>query len=190
MNYKTNIAYDFDGVLCNSTPAFHLFWKEKYGWDIWDCGQPSFNLPLPADYDMKNIHSDIKEALNKFQHYCLPYSFAMEMMREFAREYNEQPIIITARPQGNTGVTDEWLKHWLGIPFTLVHCEGHGSKAEVVAEYGIKYYVEDRFRTVNQLTSCEKVFMPDRPWNTGRTPQDFVLRVNNLVDVWDYIMND
>jgi hypothetical protein len=116
----------------------------------------------------------------------------MEIVREFANRWNETPIIITARRQENTKVTDEWLKAYLGIPFTLVCIGGDTGegKPEVVAGYGIKYFVEDRFKTCNNIKSCDTVFMPDRAWNGDRIPLDHVTRVNNLLDVWDEIAKD
>ena len=190
MEYLYNIGYDFDGVLCESMPAFHRHWKEKYGFDMFDLGHPTFEMPMPEDYDLKDIHEDIVEALNTYQLYLHPHSYAMEMVREFAKEFNETPIIITARSKKVTRSTNEWLKMCLGIPYTLVHVEGHGNKADVIASYKVKHYVEDRFRTCNQINSCEKVFMPDRAWNWDRTPQDHVVRVHDLVDVWDHIKTD
>lgn len=192
MKYKTKIAYDFDGVLCNSMPAFHQYWQEKYNYRMSDYKHNSFEMPMPKDYNMSNIYSDIVESINLYQTYLWPHTFAMEMMREFAREYNEQPIIITARSRKTTEVTDAWLRHYLGIPFTLVHVGGHSGKADIVGpEYGVQYYVEDRFRTVNQLAKTEvKTFMPERPWNYGRPLPDNVVIVNNLLDVWDWIQQN
>ena len=85
-------------------------------------------------------------------------------------------------------VTETWLKVWLGIPFTLVMAGGDtgANKIEIIEEWGIKYYVEDRFKTVGKLADViEGVFMPDRPWNTGRTHMGFdnIYRINNLIDV-------
>jgi uncharacterized HAD superfamily protein len=188
MDYLNTVGYDFDGVLCETMPAFHQYWYEKYGWRILDGETRTFDMPMPPDYDFKNIYSDIVEALNLYQPYLRPHAYAMEMVREMARQSNETPIIITARSLKNKEVTENWLKDYLGIPFTLVM--DTKSKAETIAEWRIKYFVEDRFKTVNTLNMCEKVFMPDRSWNSGRVPQDFVVRVNNLIEVWDEIMKD
>jgi hypothetical protein len=192
MNYTTTIAYDFDGVLCNTMPAFHQFWFEKYNWNIWEGEARTFLMPMPEDYDFKNINTDIQEALNMYQAYLHPHAYAMEMVREMARQFNEQPIIVTARAAVNKDATDAWLKFHLGIPYTL-YCIGGDTgegKPEVLAGMHIRYFVEDRFKTVNNIKSCETVFMPSRPWNTGRTPLDHVVRVNNLIEVWDYIMQE
>jgi beta-phosphoglucomutase-like phosphatase (HAD superfamily) len=183
------IAYDFDGVLCNTMPAFQQYWQEKYSFRISANAQTEFAMPMPEGYDERGIGNDIEEAINLYQGYLQPFSFAMEMVREFAREYNEQPIIITARRKVNIEATDTWLKHYLGIPFTLVAVTGHSKKAEIVGpEWGIAHYVEDRYRTVNELAATGvKVFMPERKWNMGRPLHDSVVVVNNLLDVWDYI---
>jgi uncharacterized HAD superfamily protein len=193
--YQNKIAYDFDGVLCDTMPAFIQYWQEKYSWTIWEHTTNTFNMPLPEDYDYSKIHGDIVEAVNLYQPYLQPYAFAMEMVREIAREYNEQPIIITARRPENVEVTRSWLKAYLGIPFTLISTgeKGKGSgenKPDVIAEHKIQYFVEDRFKTCNSIKSCDAIFMPDRPWNWDRTPLDHVIRVNNLLDVWDYIKRE
>jgi uncharacterized HAD superfamily protein len=192
MNYKTQIAYDFDGVLCDTMPAFHQFWREKYNHEIRDFTSSTFEMNLQDGYDLKDIYKDITDAINTYQPYLQPYAFALELVREFARQYNEQPIIITARRAESREVTSSWLKAYLGIPFTLMIVGEAGTasganKPEILAGLGVKYFVEDRFKTCNSIKSCERVFMPDRSWNWNRTPLDHVVRVNNLLDVWDYI---
>jgi len=176
-------------------PAFHQYWSEKYDWRIFDGDGRSFNMPMPPDYDMKNIHSDIVEAINLYQPYLKPHAFAMEMVREFANRWNETPLIITARRPENVEVTDSWLQHYLGIPYTLVTTGSEVSssgenKPDTIAKWGVRYFVEDRFKTCNNIKSCDQVFMPDRPWNTHRVPLDHVMRVNNLLGVWDEVTED
>jgi uncharacterized HAD superfamily protein len=192
--FKTKIAYDFDGVLCSTMPAFHQYWKEKYNWKIFDHekGNRSFEMPMPEDYNFKFISKDIEEAINKFQSFLYPHAYAMELVREMANNFNEQPIIITARNAANKDVTDAWLKRYLGIPYVLYLVGGDTgeNKPKLIEGLGVKYFVEDRFKTVNSIKSCRKVFMPDRPWNGNRKPNKHVLRVRNLIDVWGYVASE
>jgi uncharacterized HAD superfamily protein len=173
-------------------PACQQLWYEKYGFQMIDSRPRGFDMPMPGGYDSKKIHDDIVEAISTYQMYMRPYAFAMEMVREMARQFNEQPIIITARPAKLKDITETWLKEYLGIPYTLVTTgsEQAATKADAITDFRIKYFVDDRFRTVNALNMCEKAYMPDRIWNSGRTPQDFVVRVANLIEVWDDIMKE
>jgi uncharacterized HAD superfamily protein len=190
MQTKT-IGYDFDGVICETMPAFHQYWKEKYSWSIFDGDSRTFEMPMPKDYDYKNISDDIEEALNLYQSFLRPYGYALEMMREIANVLNQTPIIITARRIQNREVTDEWLSHYLGIPYTLVFAEGR-SKPSICEEWKVTSFVEDRFKTVGNLAHvCDHVYMPDRVWNSGREHRGFknIHRVNNLIDVYDLMFS-
>ena len=186
MNTKT-IAYDFDGVICSIMPAFHQYWKEKYDWTIFDGDTRTFNMPMPKDYDFKHISDDIAEAINLYQSFMRPCAYAVEMVREIANVMNQTPIIITARRYENKEVTEEWLRHYLGIPYSLTFAEGRG-KPDICKEWKITHFVEDRFRTVGNLAEvCDHVYMPDRVWNSRRKHLEFdnITRVNNLIDVYD-----
>ena len=127
MKSKT-IGYDFDGVICEVMPAFHQYWKEKYNWMMFDGNLRTFDMPMPEDYNVKHISDDIAEATNLYQAYMRPPAYAVEMIREIANVLNETPIIITARRKETSEVTDEWLKNYLSIPYTLVFAEGRSKK--------------------------------------------------------------
>lgn len=188
----TMIGYDFDGVLCDTMPAFLAYWKAKYDWVIADFDTRQFEMPFQPDYNFKDVYDDIAESINEYNAYCYPHAFAMELVREMANRSNEVPIIITARVEENRKVTEMWLQHWLGIPYELELTNGK-TKAELIAEHdGMLYYIEDRFQTVNEIAPvCEKVYMPTRVWNTGRPLQhDNIMPVANLIEVYNDIFGD
>ena len=179
-------------MICDIMPAFHQYWKEKYNWMIFDGEVLEFEMPMPEGYDIKHISDDVAEATNLYQAYMRPHAYAVEMIREIANVLNETPIIITARRKETSEVTDEWLKHYLGIPYTLVFTEGR-SKSSICEEWKITHFVEDRFKTVGNLAQvCSAVYMPDRARNSGREHKGFdnIHRVNNLIDVYDIMFKD
>ena len=181
------IGYDFDGVLCDTMPCFVRHWKDKYDFTVADVETRTFNLDFFPEYDFKNAHDDIAEAINTYNQYCYPHTFAMEIVREIANRLNQVPIIITSRPEVNKEITEAWLQHWLGIPYLLIMIDGK-SKADSIAEQeGMIYFVEDRYRTVHSISHLvEKVYMPIRVWNTGRELKaDNIIPVGSLVDVYE-----
>jgi uncharacterized HAD superfamily protein len=187
MKYLNTIAYDFDGVLCDTFPAFEQHWFTKYDWLIPQ--SDSWNMGMPEDYDIKLMHDDILEAHELYQAYLYPHAFSMESVRHMANELQESPIIITARKPESRGVTEAWLKHWLGIPFTLYLTAG-SRKDELIESLNIRYFVEDRFKVANEIALvCDTCFMPSRPWNVGRTPGKKVTRIRDLVNIIDTVLN-
>lgn len=186
---SSQIGYDIDGVLCDTMPAFIQYWKENYDWDIDDITSRVFEMPMPPDYNFKDIHFDIITAINTFQPYLYPHAYAMELVREIGNKLNQVPILITARHEDNEEVTRRWLNHWLSYPYDLVMAGGK-SKADIIAECeGMLYFVEDRYKAVHSIAPvCEKVYMPRRAWNEGRElTRENIVPVNNLIDVYNDI---
>jgi uncharacterized HAD superfamily protein len=177
-------------------PAFMLYWKENYDWVVEDYDEEGkclgWNMPMPPDYNFKDIHDDIAKAINTYQNYLYPHAFAMEMIRELARASNSPPVIITARREDNRDVTNEWLQYHLGIPFDL-RMVNNGPKMDVIAEcQGMQYFVEDRFKAAHDISHvCDKVYMPRQPWNQGREiTRENVIPVHNLVEVYNDILGN
>lgn len=187
MDYLNTIAYDFDGVLCDTFPAFEQHWFTKYNYLIPQSS--SWYMGMPEDYDEKNMHDDILEAHQQYQAHLYPHAFSMESVRHMANQLQESPIIITARKEDSKEVTEAWLKHWLGIPYTLYMTAG-SRKDDMVKSLKIRYFVEDRFKVANEIGEvCETCFMPKRPWNVGRQPTERVTRINDLVNIIDTVLN-
>lgn len=187
MKYLNTIAYDFDGVICDTMPAFEQHWFTKYDWlipqsDSWEIG-------MPEGYDYKHIVDDISEAHQLYQSYLYPHTFACESIRHIANQLQESPIIITARRREDREVTEAWLKHWLGIPYTMYVTSGK-RKDDIVKSMKIRYFVEDRFKVATEVGEvCDTCFMPNRPWNAGRSTTSRVTRINDLVNIIDTVLN-
>ena len=77
--------------------------------------------------------------------------------------------------------TTAWLTKHLRAPYRLFMVNGHAGKAAVLDALGTKLFVEDRFRTVNNLLLRYPV-MYKRPWNQGRVTHPGVIQVNDLRD--------
>jgi len=186
------IGYDFDGVICNIMPGIVQHFKDVYGYDIRTTEQKRFNMDLPKEYDLKNINRDIMIAINHHQSYCFPYFLAIESIRDISNLFKEIPTIVSARNEGTRRETEQWLDYWLNMTYELILVESHNGKADKVKELGIEWFVEDRFRSVGQLTEvCDMVFMPDRNWNAGRewsVPN--YMRIQNLGEIYDWILED
>ena len=178
------IGYDLDGVICNTMFAFHQFFRKKYDHWIFDSEKPEFRTPMPEDYDYKNIHDDIAEAINTYQRFLYPHSGSIEAIREIqSRSGRRWPIIITARSIKCYKASKEWLNKWLG-DHVLVMVDGADNKMSWIDKFKLDYYVEDRYKTCLKMSKVLKsVFMPDRPWNFGRPLPDNVIKVRDLVDV-------
>jgi len=62
-------------------------------------------------------------------------------------------------------------------------------KAEIINDYGINFFVEDRFATavdIVERTNCFVILM-SKPWNKRLTKPDRVLRVNNWYEILSFL---
>ena len=77
--------------------------------------------------------------------------------------------------------------------FTLINSDRYGNgiprKAEVIRQYGINLFVEDRFATavdIIEKTNCFVILLA-KPWNKRLTQPDRLIRVSNWYEILDFL---
>lgn len=77
--------------------------------------------------------------------------------------------------------------------FTLIssgrYDNGIPRKAEVIRQYGINFFVEDRFATaidIIEKTNCFVILLA-KPWNKRLTQPDRLIRVSNWYEILDFL---
>jgi len=77
--------------------------------------------------------------------------------------------------------------------FTLIGSDRYDNgiprKAEVIRQYGINFFVEDRFATavdIIEKTNCFVILLA-KPWNRRLTQPDRLIRVSNWYEILDFL---
>lgn len=97
--------------------------------------------------------------------------------------------LVTARGNGVLEPTVEWLvEHDYRYDHIAV---GWDNKSEYVRKHNLFWFIEDRYRNAVDISKyCEKVFLVNRTYNSGREVPENVIRVNTWHDLLGYFYAD
>lgn len=168
------LAFDIDGVVANTMQLFLDIVRDRYGinhirleditsYNLEDC------LDLAPEVITAAIHC-LLQGDGGFDLHPLPGS-----RRVLARMARSTPrmLFVTARPDRE--VIQAWLRDRLGLPDTAIEVVATGgfeAKADVLAEAGVQYFVEDRLETCFLLNAAGfEPIVYRQPWN--RQPHPF-----------------
>jgi uncharacterized HAD superfamily protein len=165
------IGFDFDGVIADTAEAFIRLACTEYGY----C---SFTLEDITNFELQNClpipHSLVEKIFTDILEDSLavrlqPMEGAVECLEQFTR--TSMVTIITARPL-YTPVLD-----WLDCFFTknakenirVIATGDHNDKVRHIHQHSLKYFVDDRAETCNQL-AIEDItpYVFTQPWNRNR----------------------
>lgn len=180
------IAFDIDGVICNSYSIF-----EKYAKLMWPgkkIGNRTFQVVIPG-VDYSKIVSLYREVVEDHSDEMLPEFEAKEGLQSFYEFLNEPLILITSRQNSFSmrKSTERWLDTHIQIPYRLLMIE---DKLPVIRHYNLSYMIEDRYKTAHQLATANVCsFLVTRPWNDRRMVMlPNVIRVRSIQDAFDVFM--
>lgn len=197
------IAFDFDGVICDSHNAFR-----GHFWDIF-----GYNIPTFSDlktYSLGIEHCEFYEpwwwkeipvALARYQHICPPIHNSIEALEAISKQpyiEDEEIVIITARENADAvrQVTNLWCHLNFNFNFDIHYCGTPEGKYEIFQDLGIEYYVDDRFKTCQEIIdfpSMKVAFMFNAPYNKDYGDRESlksrVYRIESLWDMKKYLDN-
>ena len=179
------IAFDLDGVVINTFPLLRQLFIDHWSHDITPHKQFEFTIPGKTKEETNNLWFNNLEDIT----YNSPPLDNSILYLTQIYSINRLPLIfITARAKKQLKrCTKTWLKKYLGdIPFKVIHIKGK-YKIKVLKTLGIKYFVDDRFRTINQITPhIVKAYLYDQSWNTGRRAKHpNIKRIKSLKEIVD-----
>lgn len=180
------IGFDLDGVICDLYTPFRRSILLSFGVDTEHfCSTFNFIENLPCfespDEAYEHFHTFIEK-----EHSCfLPYLGVRETLYYLNYLLKKIPIV-TARKN-----IEELTENWLSSVFPEINFDMHYcssvDKPRILSELGLRYFVEDRYRTTvsiaKEVPSIETVFLVNRSWNIGRKLPDKVVRVDLLSDI-------
>ena len=176
-----SIAFDIDGVVCDSITTFYESAKQKWNKPI---SNSTYQIKIRGISSDEIFHEYMGILIHENEK-MFPYINAVESLRIFAK-YLVPLTFVTSRPEHCLVMrsTMEWLKTYLqGVKFNIIFTD---NKLEYIQEQGFKYFVEDRYKTANQLAKNNiQCFLVNREWNMNRQTHKNVTRVNDLKQVFE-----
>lgn len=165
---KKNLAFDFDDVLCDTTKAFLLFHKKKYGSTI------PYTTAKVVLY--KNLHISEKEEDKRWNeffqdttfYYPAPAKNLIEILQILKKNY--RLIVISARDKKWQHNVFSWIEKYVPNIFEeIIFLDSRGvkkSKGMICRKNKTIALIED---DPEHIKSCVDFEMPvivfDRPWN-------------------------
>jgi hypothetical protein len=184
------IAFDFDGVICDTHHIFRGHFWDRFGVN---CQKESEQVTYEIDLNLNDYYEpwwwdEIPVAITKYQHICAPFKGAIKAIREMYFNYDMPYVkIITAREPSNAvmGVTQLWCRRNFNFPYDISFCSSSDEKADIMKKLDIRYFVDDRFKTAQELAPNLKYsYLLNRTWNVRETPlHPNVERIDTLWDM-------
>lgn len=178
------IAFDFDGVICNSYDVFRGHFYDVYGYDMGSAEEHhcfKFNIPY-EDY-----WKEIPVAITRYQHIMPGIQDSINTLIAYYEQIKTPIHIITAREpsQAVMQVTHKWLKKHLKVPYTCDFLSSSKAKKDFILQHEIQYFVDDRRKTcINLSEVVDYCFMFKQPWNDQKYRNDKlpenVLRIGSI----------
>ncbi len=181
------IGFDIDDTSFDLYPVVRTYFASKLGYDVHPRTKHNQSIPGLSDDDMI-FH--IREVLTKYNEMINPCPHAIEAFENFYELTNTPIIFITARRPIVNEATLELLNSKMTTPFILYHSKS-SEKKDVIRQLGLKYFVDDRMSNVRSCRNvCKMVFLMNRLWNLNREATLNITRVNNLMDVFNYVRRE
>jgi uncharacterized HAD superfamily protein len=176
------LGFDIDGVVANFNEVFRQVVLDKTGIDTNHLDQSRFELKIPGQ-SQEEITAMVNESINRFVFEMQPYPGAVEAIWRLWDQTREPINFITARKLITEEATKRWLDEYIIAPYTLANNIRSAEKAEYLKEHGYTHYIDDRYRTVQQVKEhVPYTFLMDRPWN-----QREAVGVYRVFDLNDYV---
>jgi len=185
------IAFDFDGVISDT---YHIF--RGHFWDVFgenidtELNHKSFDMGLSKFEGYEPWWwKEIPVAITRYQHICPPIHNSIEAINSIYYDYDmEYILIITAREPSDAvmQVTKLWCHQNLPFPTEIEFSE---DKLEVIKRRNVRYFIDDRFKTAQDLSSVlQYSYLLNSPWNLRDTPlNDNVIRVNTIWEMKNHM---
>jgi len=160
------IAFDLDGVVIDTFSLLRQLFIDHWSHDINPHKRFEFTVPGRTEEEVSNLWYNNLEDIT---YNSLPLNNSILYLTQIYN--NKLPLVfITARNKKKlTDCTEAWLAKYLGdIPFKVFYIKDK-YKVKVLKALKIQYFVDDRFRTVNQVAPhIKKAYLFNHSWNLGR----------------------
>ena len=180
------IGFDIDGVVADFNGIFRRVVLDEVGYDINNSPQDQFKIVIPGMSDAE-VFKLVCGTIRRFVYEMQPYPGTPYALWKLYSSTREPIRFVTARRLITKEATERWLKEYIVVPSEVAYVRS-ADKCSYLKEHGFTHFVDDRYRTVQQVKQCvPHTYLMNRPWNEGRVA-DGVYRINDLNDyVTDYL---
>lgn len=177
-------GFDIDSVMVDTYPYARKYFLIKYGIDFKPKEHTTFNFDLPDGADpMKDFEELCGDTIMK------PLGNSFDVVRKVYEITGQLIYFVTARNPSTKLNTINNIRKYIDprIKYEVYFTDGK-QKTKVLKNLGITYFVDDRFKTCNELAGkIDHVFCLNQPWNMGRTLDRRVIRLNKIDDLLKYL---
>lgn len=194
------ISLDVDDVLLDFVGGIIKFHNDKYGTNLARANFKSYGFNDVWGGTMDEAVTKVDEFIKGPYFWNLkPVNGSVRVVNALAKR-RENLYVITSRSTKREKITREQLMEHFGnkfisINFAKNHYTGWGgkTKAEICAEFGIDYHIEDSLEYAQQIvkeTPKTKVLLFDAPWNqTGEKLNCRIKRVTSWEQIFASLRN-
>jgi len=189
------IVSDLDEVLARFMDSFIKFHNAKYGTTLKEEDFKTYNFE-------DTIGIDRDEAIRRnYEFFGTTYAESIEPVPgsregiDALLSSGERLAVVTSRQDEFSDITTRWLFRNFPRKFVDVRLTNRSSmngteersKADVCAELGAKFVIEDQVRYALECSSRDRrIILLDKPWNQGAVPGN-IARVSSWQEAVDYI---
>lgn len=185
-----SIAFDIDDTVSNTMEVLRRWILLEHNIDITEyldcCIYDSVTIPGLSKWELLDT---IQTTLSRHYTQIKPEPHVMEYLPKFQSLYGELNFV-TGRSKRLSNQTELWFDYTFGrraLKKSIVYTD---DKSEYIRCNKISYFVEDRVKYVKQcLPHVEKVFLIDKPWNSG-FEHEKVIVVKNIKEVYERIEDE
>lgn len=188
------IGLDLDSVLSYTEDVIHKYVKDNFGiamdWDDVDRYELEYFPGLTVEMGVQ-LKEEIESGVVLMD--VLPHKYA-QYSTELLKFADMTVYIVTSRPNHLKEPTIEWLKKYK-IIYDEIFFTRSMKKSDVVKEYSIQAFVEDRADILEAIKrECGVLplglYLVNQPWNR-KCEDDSIYRVDNImVAVHEIIRRD
>ena len=179
------IAFDIDDTVIDTYTVARQCMIDDFNYDIHPRLKHNNYVP-GVKYEEMVIF--IQKVLSESNDKLLVYKDADKALFKIQDLIKSDIYFITARDDHLKEVTEDLLNmRFPGLKYKLV-LSTKTEKAALLDKFNLKYMVEDRLWIANNCTNAEKVFLVKQDWNQGRPINDNVIPVDNLMEIYNYLV--
>lgn len=191
---RKKIGVDLDSVLASLTPHLLEFHNQNYGTNLKEEDCIDYRLSLLWGCSVDEVVKRLYEFYDSnYFNKVVPVKGSQRGIDYLASKYDL--YVITSRPTWIEDKTVGWLKKYFTEKFLEIRLtnqvsigEKKKSKAEVGAELGIDYLIDDHIDYVlDAYNNGISAIIRDRPWNRGRDLPEGILRFYDWEEIESYL---
>lgn len=185
-----NIAFDLDDVICDLSPYLEEVVIRKYSRHV--CAnleslmgrRKEYYIKIPEIPDEEINELVDYEIENNYNYIPIILSSYITLKELLANNHIDKIRIFTARGEHQKEATQIWMEKYFHPEQFEINMLGTDKKGVFLRKQNIEIYVDDKAKTVNDVTNCvPKVYLVSKKWNEDESLDDDIYRISNISEI-------